>query len=70
MNQTAKRSVTELAHADLLVLTARHDDWQEPNASTRFRSAAPNSYVSTHFCIRAHSGTYALLVRCQKPRRN
>jgi hypothetical protein len=64
LNQTATRSVSELARADVLILTSRHDDWHEPNASIRFRSAAPNRYVATHFCARAHSGTYTLLVRC------
>lgn len=64
LNQIAKRSVAELARADLLILTSRHDDWREPNASRRFRSAAPNRYVTSHFCVRAHSGTYTLLVRC------
>jgi hypothetical protein len=64
LNHTGKRAVTELARADLLILTSRHDDWHEPNTSVRFGSAAPNRYVARHFCARAHSGTYTLLVRC------
>ncbi|MEP6978749.1 MAG: hypothetical protein ABI948_11915, partial [Thermoleophilia bacterium] len=59
-----KRAVTELARADLLILTSRHDDWREPNSSVRFASAAPNRYVAANFCPRARSGTYTLLVRC------
>jgi hypothetical protein len=70
LNHTGHRAVTELARADLLILTSRHDDWREPNTSVRFASAAPNRYVAAHFCARAHSGTYTLFVRCEDPGHN
>jgi hypothetical protein len=65
LNYTGRRAVTELARADLLILTSRHDNWNEPNTSRRFGSAAPNRYVAANFCPRARSGTYALFVRCR-----
>jgi hypothetical protein len=40
-----------VASADWLILTSVGDQWQEPNASKRVGSPAPNDVVRSQFCV-------------------
>ena len=54
-----------MASADVLVLTTKWDDWNEPNQSSSYYGpAAPNQVVEKSFCLRAQQGTFSVFTRC------
>jgi hypothetical protein len=55
----------ELRHADLLILSHQWDNWDEPNASREFGSAAPNQVVLSLFCRVVRAQQLELLRRCR-----
>jgi hypothetical protein len=67
--QTANRAGSGLAadirRARWLILTSQFDGWSEPNASSRFGPAVPNSVVRELFCERYRAGDYRVYERCQ-----
>lgn len=62
-NSPGSRLAADVASADVLVLTSRYDDWDEPNASQLFGPDAPNTIVRERFELRAQHGTYSIYVR-------
>ena len=56
---------TDVAHADVLVLTTEWDTWNEPNSSSQYGSDLPNQIVASLFCQRAHDGVYRIYTRCE-----
>ncbi len=50
-NRPGSRLAGDVASADWLILTSVGDQWQEPNASKRVGSAAPNDVVRSQFCL-------------------
>jgi hypothetical protein len=63
-NRPGSGLARDLRGADVLILTARYDDWDEPNASSELGSTAPSNVVERRFCLRAREGSYRLLERC------
>lgn len=64
-NRADSRLATDVASADVLVLTSEWDAWNEPNASMRPGSDAPNRAVARLFCLRATDGVYRVYTRCR-----
>jgi hypothetical protein len=62
-NGPGSHLAADVASADVLVLTSRYDDWNEPNASQLFGSDQPNAIVRERFELRAQHGTYSIYVR-------
>jgi hypothetical protein len=62
-NGPGSHLAADIASADVLVLTSRYDDWDEPNASQLFGPDAPNAIVRERFDLRAQHGTYSIYVR-------
>jgi 4-amino-4-deoxy-L-arabinose transferase-like glycosyltransferase len=50
-NRPGSRLAGDVASADWLILTSVGDQWQEPNASKRVGSPAPNDVVRSQFCV-------------------
>jgi hypothetical protein len=48
-----------------LILNRFHDRWDEPNASDRLGSDAPNRVVAERFCPIIRRGSFELLRRCR-----
>jgi hypothetical protein len=65
-NRPDSRLATELRTADFVVLNARWDKWDEPNASSEVGSPLPNDIVRRLFCKRWARGTYTLHERCRR----
>ena len=53
----------DVGGADVLILTSRYDDWNEPNASQVFGPDGPNAVVRDRFDLRSRHGTYSIYVR-------
>jgi hypothetical protein len=67
VTELAPRSLaSELGRADVLILNAAYDLWDEPNASSRYGSDAPNRVVARDFCLRNRYGTFRVYQRCRK----
>ncbi len=64
-NRSGSSLASDLQTADVLLLTTRYDDWNEPNASAKQGSTAPSAVVAARFCRIAQSGTYTVLRRCR-----
>lgn len=62
-NRPGSRLVTDLATADWLILDHGLDDWNEPNASSRFGPETPNQIVQANFELRAKHGPFDLYGR-------
>jgi hypothetical protein len=62
-NGPGSHLAADIASADVLVLTSRYDDWNEPNASQLFGPDEPNTIVRERFDLRAQHGTYSIYVR-------
>jgi hypothetical protein len=64
-NGLGSHLATDVASADVLVLTTKWDDWSEPNqSSTYYGTTAPNQVVEKSFCLRAREGTFSVFTRC------
>ncbi len=63
-NRSDSRLASDVASADVLILTTEWDNWNEPNASTEYGSDRSNQVVADLFCIRAHDGVYRVYTRC------
>jgi hypothetical protein len=50
-NRPGSRLTSDVASADWLILTSVGDQWEEPNASRRVGSSAPNDVVKSQFCL-------------------
>ena len=64
-NRRGSRLASDLATADVVVLTTAYDRWSEPNASSRDGPRAPLDVLARHFCVRAEHPPWRLLVRCK-----
>jgi hypothetical protein len=62
-NGPGSHLATDIAGADVLVLTSRYDDLNEANASQLFGPDEPNAIVRDRFELRAQHGTYSIYVR-------
>jgi hypothetical protein len=63
-NRPGSGLAKELEQADFLVFNRRWDRLDEPNASRRFGSPAPNAVVRRLFCRRTRHGDIELYERC------
>ena len=64
-NRRGSRLASDLATADVVVLTTAYDGWSEPNASSKPGPRAPLDLLARHFCVRAEHPPWRLLVRCK-----
>ncbi len=67
-NRSGSSLASDLERTDVLLLTTRYDDWNEPNQSRRLGSRAPSAVVAHRFCQIAKSGTYTVFRKCQAGR--
>ncbi len=66
-NSNNSRLASDLASADIVVLTTEWDNWSEPNSSSLYGSDRPNQVLASLFCERAHDGVYRVFTRCGEP---
>lgn len=62
-NRAGSRLASDIASADVLVLTSRWDGWDEPNESSLRGSEEPMRVVAERFRLVSREGEYALFVR-------
>jgi hypothetical protein len=62
-NRPGSRLGADLLSADWLILDHRLDEWNEPNASSRFGPDAPNEIVQSNFDLRDQRGPYDIYRR-------
>ncbi len=68
-NATDSRLAADIATADVLLLSSRYENWNEPNASMLYGSDAPNEVVRSLFAPVAQHGSYFIYVRRTSPER-
>ncbi len=64
-NASTSHLASDVASADILVLTTEWINWSEPNqSSTHYGPALPNQVVARSFCLQAHLGVFRVYTRC------
>lgn len=63
-NREGSRLAEDLSTADIIVLTAHYDSWDEPNASRFPGSTEPLGILRSRFCQVAQHGGYSVWVVC------
>ena len=58
----------QIKNADLVILTSKHDQWHEPNASMIPGSSMPNLELRKSFCLYQRFGYWQLMKRCFSPK--
>lgn len=62
-NAANSHLVTDVAHSQLLILTTRYNNWQEPNSSSVYGSSSADDVVATRFKMVGKWGPWSLLRR-------
>lgn len=65
INRPGSRLASDIASADILILTSRYEDWNEPNDSMLFGPDGPNNVVRAQFTLRSRHGHYSVFVRAR-----
>ena len=63
-NAKNSRLASDVASADIVILSRVWDKWVEPNDSLKYGPEKPNEVLKQHFCTVKNEPLYALLVRC------
>jgi hypothetical protein len=63
-NAKNSRLASDVASADIVILSRVWDKWAEPNDSLKYGPEKPNDVLKAHFCTVKNDPLYALLVRC------
>ena len=63
-NRADSRLASDVAGADVLLLTNEWDNWNEPNASRQYGSPRPNDLRARLFCDAGDSDSYRLFIKC------
>jgi hypothetical protein len=63
-NRKGSRLASDLRSANIVILSAVWNDWDEPNDSRKFGSNRPNEVLKKHFClVGKYGGEYELYQR-------
>lgn len=64
-NGPGSRLAEDIASADVVIASRRHDIFNEDNRSDKLGSDAPQRVLSAQFCLVARHGSWDLLLRCR-----